>query len=131
MSDLIRDFAAAQQGSLPGVLSFEWIKVCQGLVRGRFEVMPKHLSPHGYLHGATVVALADSACGFGCLASLPKGASGFATGELKTNFVGTARAGVVSCTARLVHAGRTKQVWDAGVTSDQTGKTWPCSIARR
>jgi 1,4-dihydroxy-2-naphthoyl-CoA hydrolase len=58
-----------------------------------------------------------------CLASLPEGATGFATGELKTNFIGTAREGRVSCEARLVHAGRTSQVWDAEIRSDASGET--------
>ncbi|WP_456823034.1 PaaI family thioesterase [Bradyrhizobium sp. USDA 4502] len=83
----------------------------------------KHFSPHGLLHGASIVALADTACGFGCLASLPDGAIGFATGELKINFIGAAREGGMSCEARLVHAGRTTQVWDAEIRSEATGKT--------
>ncbi|MGY3493798.1 uncharacterized protein (TIGR00369 family) [Bradyrhizobium sp. USDA 4502] len=67
--------------------------------------------------------MADTACGFGCLASLPDGAIGFATGELKINFIGAAREGGMSCEARLVHAGRTTQVWDAEIRSEATGKT--------
>ena len=41
----------------------------------------------------------------------------------KTNFIGAAREGGVSCDARLVHAGRTTQVWDAEIRSESTGKT--------
>lgn len=114
---------ASQQGSLPGLLDFQWVEADKGIVRGRFDITAKHFSPHGLLHGATIVALADSACGFGCLASLPEGASGFATSELKANFIGTARNGGVSCEARLVHGGRTTQVWDAEIRSEATGKT--------
>jgi uncharacterized protein (TIGR00369 family) len=79
------------------------------------------LAPNGYLHAGTVVALADSACGYGCIASLPDGATGFTTIELKTNFLATALAGTIGCESRRVHAGRTTQVWDATV-SDETGK---------
>ncbi|QOZ34019.1 PaaI family thioesterase [Bradyrhizobium sp. CCBAU 53421] len=114
---------ASQAGSLPGLLDFHWLEAERGRVSGRFEITAKHFSPHGLLHGASLVALADTACGFGCLASLPDGATGFATGELKTNFIGTAREGGVSCEARLVHAGRTTQVWDAEVRSEASGKT--------
>jgi 1,4-dihydroxy-2-naphthoyl-CoA hydrolase len=80
------------------------------------------LALNGYLHAATVVALADTACGYGCVMSLPEGASGFTTAELKANFIGTAREGGVSCDARLVHGGRTTQVWDAEVKSEAAGK---------
>ncbi len=101
----------------------DWIDAGHGFVRGRFEIGRQHLAPTGYLHAATVVALADSACGFGCLSSLPKGASGFTTVELKANFIGTARDGTVTCDARLVHGGRTTQVWDAEVKGETMGKT--------
>ena len=63
-----------------------------------------------------------SACGYGCVASLPDGAGGFTTVELKSNFVGTARDGHVICEARLIHGGRTTQVWDAEVRHEESGK---------
>jgi uncharacterized protein (TIGR00369 family) len=68
------------------------------------------------------VALAASASGFGCLNYLPAGASSFTTAELKANFLGTSREGGVLCAARLVHGGRTTQVWDAEVTREADGK---------
>ena len=79
------------------------------------DVRPEILAPNGYLHAATVVALADTACGYGCLAHLPHDAANFTTIELKTNFLGTAREGTIACTARPVHLGRTTHVWDATV----------------
>ena len=66
---------------------------------------------------------ADSACGYGCATSLPEGANGFTTIELKSNHLGTARDGTVVCEARLVHGGRTTQVWDAEAVHAETGKT--------
>ena len=121
MSDTAR-FSDRQAGSLPGLLGFEWVDAQPGVIRGRFEVAAHHLAPTGYLHAATVVALADTACGFGCIAALPPGAAGFTTAELKANFIGTARQGGVSCEARLLHGGRTTQVWDATVVNEGTGK---------
>ena len=82
----------------------------------RREVM----APNGFLHAAAVVALADTSCGYGCVAHLPQGASGFTTLELKANFVGTAREGAIACLATPVHLGRTTQVWDAEVTLEGT-----------
>jgi 1,4-dihydroxy-2-naphthoyl-CoA hydrolase len=116
-------FAGRQKGSLPALLGLEWTDAQPGLVRGRFTVEAHHLAPTGFLHAATVVALADTSCGFGCLESLPPHATGFTTAELKANFIGTAREGGVSCEARLVHGGRTTQVWDAVVTNEGATKT--------
>ena len=53
----------------------------------------------------------------------PDGAQNFTTIEVKTNFLGTAREGVIACVGRLVHGGRTTQVWDATVTDEASGKT--------
>jgi len=123
MTETAAAFRVEQVGSLPDFLGFDWLDAKPGFVRGRFEVGKQHLAPTGYLHAGTVVAFADTACGFGCRTSLPEGASGFTTAELKANFLGTAREGGVLCEAHLVHAGRTTQVWDAVVRSEVSGKT--------
>jgi len=123
MSDAVAAFSNAQIGMLPGVLALEWIDLRSGFAHGRFTVGKQHLAPNGYLHAAAVVALADTACGYGCVMSLPEGVGGFTTLELKTNFIGTTLAGVVSCEARLLHGGRTTQIWDAAVKSEAAGKT--------
>jgi uncharacterized protein (TIGR00369 family) len=79
------------------------------------------MAPNGYLHAASVVALADTSCGYGCRAALPEGASGFTTIELKANFLGTAREGAIACRATPTHLGRTTHVWDAVVSVEGTG----------
>ena len=79
------------------------------------------LAPNGFLHAVSVIALADTTCGYGTRMLLPEGASNFTTIELKSNHLSTAREGVVTCEARAVHAGRTTQVWDAEVR-DEAGK---------
>lgn len=87
------------------------------------DIKPQHLAPNGYLHAASVVALADSACGRGVMATLPEGATSFTTIELKANFLGTALDGAVVTQARLVHGGRTTQVWDATVARENDEKS--------
>jgi len=123
MNNATAAFRAKQTGYLPDHLGLDWIDVRHGFAHGRFEIGKQHLAPNGYLHAATVVALADTACGYGCIASLPEGAAGFTTVELKANFIGTALDGAVTCEARLLHGGRTTQVWDAEVKSEASGKT--------
>jgi uncharacterized protein (TIGR00369 family) len=86
-------------------------------------IRPEMLAPNGYLHAAAVIALADTACGYGTMTNLPEGAYAFTTIELKSNFLGTATDGTISCEAKLLHGGRTTQVWDATVTNDTTSKT--------
>jgi 1,4-dihydroxy-2-naphthoyl-CoA hydrolase len=117
-------FQAGQVGTLPDELATVWDVVANGEARGRFTVQPKHMAPNGFMHAASVIALVDSACGYACVCSLPEGASGFTTIELKANYLGTAKVGEeVTCEARLVHGGRMTQVWDAEAVNATTGKT--------
>ena len=71
----------------------------------------------------TVVTLTDTACGYGSIAHLPVGATGFTTIELKSNFLGTAREGAIECVATAAHLGRTTQLWDAVVTHRESART--------
>lgn len=108
---------------LPGVLGIEFDAVEPRAVTGRLQVERRHMAPNGFLHAASVIALADTSCGYGCQVSLPDAATGFTTVELKSNFMGTATVGdVLTCEAWLVHGGRSTQIWDAEVT-DESGKT--------
>jgi len=111
------------RGFLPGLLGIVFTAVEQGEVRSELAVRQDLMAPNGFLHAATVVALADTSCGYGCMANLPAGATGFTTVELKSNHLGTARDGTIECVARPVHLGKTTQVWDTIVSSRETGRT--------
>ncbi len=115
------EIASRQQGTLPDLLGVEVLSIDDNGLHAAFDIKPYHLAPNGYLHAASIVMLADTSCGYGCMLNLPQGASSFTTIELKSNHLGTAREGRLECTAKPVHLGRTTQVWDATVTA--AGKT--------
>lgn len=117
--DLLNSFG---EGSLPGDLGVAVVSLEEGVICGRMPVTARHMAPNGFLHAASVIALADTMAGYGCVAHLPEGATGFTTVEMKSNFVGTAREGTVTCKAVAQHLGRTTQLWDATVC-DAAGKT--------
>lgn len=100
-------FNGRAQGFLGGLVGLQVLAVDAEGVEGRLQVRKDLLAPNGFLHAASVVALADSCCGFGCVANLPQGASGFTTIELKANFLGTASQGAIRCRATAAHLGRT------------------------
>lgn len=109
--------------NLPGHLGIVITQVNGGEVRSELRVRRELMAPNGYLHAGSIVALADTSAGYGCVANLPAGSSGFTTIELKSNHMGTARDGTIECVATSVHLGRTTQIWDAVVTHRETGKT--------
>ncbi len=110
------------EGHLPGYMGIEILAVEDGTLKSRMPIKPMHLAPNGYLHAASVVALADTSCGYATVAHLPEGAQSFTTIELKSNHLGTAREGAIACIATVEHLGRNTQVWDAVVTNEATGK---------
>ena len=119
---LIEELNERGTGTLPGLIGIEILEAEQGRLKSQLELREELLAPNGYLHAATIVALADTSCGYGCFVNLPDGAEGFTTVELKSNFLGTKHEGVLGCEATLAHGGRTTQVWDATVTDEESGK---------
>jgi uncharacterized protein (TIGR00369 family) len=116
------DFNDFGKNCLPGLIGLEITDVSEDRIEAMLEIRPELLAPNGFLHGGTVIAMADSCCGYGAFATLPEGASGFTTIELKTSFLGTLRSGILRCVAVPVHLGRSTQVWDATVTGDGSGR---------
>lgn len=111
-------FNAGAGNTLPAWFGIRITDVSDGRLDAELEVRPEMLAPNGFLHAATVVALADTAAGFATIAHLPDGAESFTTLELKSNFFATQTRGTLHCTATVIHAGRTTQVWDAEVNGE-------------
>ena len=123
-SDISLEVLRQRSGTgLPGLLGLQVVSLAEGALQMRLPIEPRLLAPNGYLHAATVIALADTACGFACVAHLPEGAENFTTIELKSNFLGTATTGSLLARARPVHLGRTTQVWDATVSHEESGRS--------
>ena len=104
---------------LPAYLGIVITAVEGSVVRAELPLRPELFAPNGFVHAGSVVTLADTTAGYGCVANLPDGAESFTTLELKANFLRAARDGVLRCEARPAHLGRTTQVWDATVATSE------------
>jgi 1,4-dihydroxy-2-naphthoyl-CoA hydrolase len=116
-------FNTAGARKLPGHLGVVITEVTAERVSGELPVVESVMAPNGFLHAGAVVTLADTLCGYGCVANLPAEAVGFTTIELKSNHLSTALEGSIAGVATPVHRGRTTQVWDAIVTHKESGRT--------
>jgi uncharacterized protein (TIGR00369 family) len=117
------EFNRLGQRHLPAYLGIVISRSDPNLLQAELPVRAELMAPNGFLHAGSLVTLADTLAGYGCMCNLPEGASGFTTIELKSNHLGTVREGTVVCEARPAHLGRTTQVWDATVISRETGRT--------
>ncbi len=114
---------ARSEGTLPGHLGIVITARRPGEIEAELPIAPHLMAPNGFLHAGSILTLADTAAGYGCMANLPEGAQSFTTLEIKSNHLATAREGRLRCVATMVHGGRSTQLWDAKVMHADTGKT--------
>ncbi len=107
---------------LPGYLGIEMLELKENSLSSHMPVKKLHFAPNDFLHAASIVALADTTCGYATIAHLPEGAQSFTTIELKSNHLGTIKEGRIACLATAQHLGRSTQVWDAIVTDETSGR---------
>ncbi len=116
------DFSTFGKDCFPGLVGVEFINVAKNSATARMVVEKKHFAPNGYLHAGSIITLADTIAGYGCLYNLPEKGMSFTTIELKTNFLGAIKSGSILAEAILQHGGKTTQVWDVNVKNEETGK---------
>jgi 1,4-dihydroxy-2-naphthoyl-CoA hydrolase len=112
------------RSGLTGFLDIEVLDVEPGRLEARVVLRDELMRQAGEIvHAGTVVTLADSVAGWGCLTSLPDGVGAFVTGELKVNLVASARQpDALTACARMLHGGRTTQLWDVTVARESDGR---------
>jgi uncharacterized protein (TIGR00369 family) len=99
--------AAALVDAMPfaRLVGVELVAAAPGEVRGRLGWQPERCTAGGVLHGAALIALADSLGALCAYLNLPAGAS-TSTIETKTNFFRAVRDGHVDAASRPLHVGR-------------------------
>ncbi|WP_028602673.1 PaaI family thioesterase [Ottowia thiooxydans] len=117
----VEKFLERQKGTLPGTFGLRPLAISEGRMTMELTIAPWMMAPNGFLHAATLILLADTCAGYATVAHLPEGAKGFTTLELKSNFLSTAKEGVLSVEAVADHMGRTTQIWSATVVNE-TGR---------
>ncbi len=120
--ELFDQLSRRGDGRLPGYMGVELVTAHYERLHSRLDVRPELIAPNGFLHAATVIALADTTCGYATWINLPEGLDAFTTIELKSNFLGTVREGAIYCIATPVHRGRSTQVWDGAVHDEASDR---------
>jgi 1,4-dihydroxy-2-naphthoyl-CoA hydrolase len=110
-------------GYLPEYMGVIPVEIAAGRLVSRLEIKKHHTAPNGFLHAASIIALADTTCGYATFAHMPADGKNFTTIELKSNHLGTAREGAIIATATARHLGGNTHVWDAEVTRESDNKT--------
>lgn len=107
------------KNTLMATLEIEFTEVGKDFLVAKMPVTPKVHQPDGVLHGGASVALAESV---GSLAShiFLDSEKFFIRGiEISANHVRSISEGFVFAKAKVLHKGRTTQVWDIRITDEE------------
>ena len=99
------------------LLGIELLTVEPHAIKAQIRILPKHMNSGGVVHGGVLMAVADSLGAMGALQSL-RGDQLTATLESKTNFIGTAREGIIRASCAPIHVGRQTSVWVTEIKSE-------------
>ncbi|UDI78755.1 PaaI family thioesterase [Staphylococcus taiwanensis] len=91
----------------------------EGKVVISMPVTDKVKQPFGYLHGGATIALGETACSLGA-ANLVDTNHYIPLGlEMNANHIHSVKDGRVIATATILHQGKTTQVWNVEIKSEQ------------
>ena len=107
------------KGTFIDHLGIKTISVDENYSIVKMTISDINMAPNGYVHGGVIASLAETACGSGTIFHLEKNEI-FTTIEFKINFISAPRKDILLCKAKMIHKGRTTQVWDAEVTEEET-----------
>ena len=124
------DFNKRSAGHLPGHLGILTMYFGPAEVRAELDIQNHHIAPNGFLHAGSVVTLADTASGYGCIANCRK-VHGVHHDRAQVQSPRAPPRGHRSVRRTAVHLGRTTQVWDAVVTNKRAAGRSHCFAAPR
>jgi 1,4-dihydroxy-2-naphthoyl-CoA hydrolase len=114
----IEELDALTRGSLPEHIGIRFVEVGDDFIRATMPVDARTRQPYGLLHGGASVALAETLGSVAGHCCMRPGATGVVGLEINANHVRGVRDGLVTGTARPVHAGGSTQVWEIRIENE-------------
>lgn len=117
-----------RKNTLMETLEIEYIDVGEDYLVAKMPVTPKVHQPDGVLHGGATAALAESV---GSTASyiFLNGEEFYVRGiEITANHVKSVQSGFVYARTKIIHKGRTTQLWEIRVTDDDDNLISLCKL---
>lgn len=107
------------KNTLMETLEIEFIDVTDTTVVARMPVTPRVHQPDGVLHGGASVALAESVGSAGAFIFLNEENVAIRGIEIAANHLKSIKDGYVYATAKILHKGRTMQLWQINITNEE------------
>jgi len=100
-------------------LDIEFVDVNDDFLIAKMPVTPKVHQPDGVLHGGAMVALAESVGSAASMLFLDEEHFYIRGIEISANHIKSVKEGFVFAKAKIVHKGRTTQLWDIKIRDEE------------
>tara|TARA_R110002073_G_scaffold53840_4_gene138830 strand:+ start:40247 stop:40660 length:414 start_codon:yes stop_codon:yes gene_type:complete len=106
-----------QQGFMK-TLGAEIISIEKGQVKIVCDLKEELTQQNGFFHAGVITSIADVACGYAALTSMPEGSDVLSV-EFKTNLMRPAKANKIIATGRVIKSGKTLIFCEAQITDEK------------
>ncbi|WP_246143082.1 PaaI family thioesterase [Tenacibaculum adriaticum] len=102
-------------------LGAELIHIEEGFVKIKCTKNEGLTQQHGFFHAGVITSIADSACGYAALTTMPEGSDVLSV-EFKTNLMRPAISDAIIATANVIKSGKTLVFCEAKITDEKEEK---------
>ncbi len=99
-------------------LGAQIVSIEKGMVRISCERKESLTQQHGFFHAGVITSIADVACGYAALTTMPKGSYVLSV-EFKTNLIRAAKADKIIARGKVIKTGRTLVFCEAKITDEK------------
>ena len=104
--------------TLMQTLEIEYIDAGEDFLTAKMPVNSRVHQPMGLLHGGATVALAESVGSAASLMFINHDKQEVRGIEISANHLRSKREGIVFCTAKIIHQGRSLHLWEIKITDE-------------
>ena len=116
------------KNTLMETLEIEYIDAGEDFLTAKMPVNPRVHQPMGLLHGGASVALAESVGSAASIMFVNPEKSEVRGIEISANHLKAKRDGMVYCTAKIVHKGRSIHLWEIKITDENNNLVCLCKL---
>lgn len=117
--DFIKATKALCKNTLMETLAIEFVDMTEDTIIARMPVNSSVHQPDGVLHGGASVALAESVASAGAFLFLKEDNVQIRGIEISANHVKSIKEGYVYAKAKIIHKGRTTQLWHIPIVNEK------------
>jgi 1,4-dihydroxy-2-naphthoyl-CoA hydrolase len=115
----IEELNKFESTTLMGSLGIKFTRLTEEFVEATMPVDHRTHQPMGLLHGGASVALAETLGSVGANLVIDPSQFRCVGLEINANHLSSVTSGIVTGVAKPIHVGRSTQVWEIKITSDQ------------